>query len=168
MSRRRGWIVSARRGSRRATAATGRMAATASAAMSPGPARKHGRGGSVEQISVIRTRPLAECAALLDPTNPHDAPAEGVRFTLRTRINHMQACSRIPTVVVRVVAGRGEVVHGDESRHGTGPTRGNAVLLCDFDFRRPIRAQPAVADGAGRWITDYLLGRVPLQDAIRL
>ena len=145
----------------------GRMAATAIApAISPGPARKRGPlEGLLDQIRVIPFRPLAD-ALLLDPNNPHDAPAEEFR-TLRTRINHMQSLQPIHTVVVTSPSpAEGKSFTAMNLAMAQAQLAGNAVLLCDFDFRRPI-VHNLLQTEREPGITDYLLGKVPLQDTIR-
>ncbi len=130
------------------------------------PARKSGPlDGLLEQISVIPFRPLSD-ALLLDPNNPHDAPAEEFR-TLRTRINHMQSLQPIHTVVVTSPSpAEGKSFTAMNLAMAEAQLAGNAVLLCDFDFRRPI-VHNLLQTERSPGITDYLLGRVPLQDAIR-
>jgi protein-tyrosine kinase len=141
---------------------SGRVAAAAVAA----PPRKHGPlEGLLEHLSVIPYRPLAD-ALLLDPNNPHDAPAEEFR-TLRTRINHMQSLQPIHTVVVTSPSpAEGKSFTAMNLAMAQAQLAGNAVLLCDFDFRRPIVHNLLQTERAPG-ITDYLLGKVPLEDAIR-
>ena len=142
---------------------SGRVAAAAAVAAPPrmrGPLE-----GLLDHVTVIPFRPLAD-ALLLDPNNPHDAPAEEFR-TLRTRINHMQSLQPIHTVVVTSPSpAEGKSFTAMNLAMAEAQLAGNAVLLCDFDFRRPIVHNLLQTERAPG-ITDYLLGRVPLQDAIR-
>jgi protein-tyrosine kinase len=142
------------------------VAAVAAPAPATVPYRKRGDlDGLLERVAVIPYRPLPD-ALLLDPNNPHDAPAEEFR-TLRTRINHMQSLQPIHTVVVTSPSpAEGKSFTAMNLAMAQAQLAGNAVLLCDFDFRRPIVHNLLQAD-RGPGITDYLLGRVPLEDAIR-
>jgi len=117
------------------------------------------------QIKTIPYKPSPE-SLLIDATNPHEAPTEEFR-TLRTRLNHMQSLQPIHTTVVTSPSpAEGKSFAAINLAMAQAQLAGNLTLLCDFDFRRPIMhslLQVERSPGA----TDYLLGKVPLHEAIR-
>jgi capsular exopolysaccharide synthesis family protein len=125
----------------------------------------HPLEGLLERIQTIAYRPSPD-SLLIDPANPHEAPTEEFR-TLRTRLNHMQSLQPIHTAVVSSPSpAEGKSFAAINLALAQSQLAGNATLLCDFDFRRPIvhsLLQMDRSPGA----TDYLLGKIPLHEAIR-
>ena len=103
---------------------------------------------------------------LIDAARPHEAPMEEFR-TLRTRLNHMQTLQPIHTVVVTSASpAEGKSLTAANLALAESHLTGNAVLLADFDFRRPvIHTMFGIDRGPG--ITDYLMGQAPLHKAIK-
>ncbi len=105
-------------------------------------------------------------ALLIDPKHPHNAPSEEFR-TLRTRLNHMQSLQPIHTAVVTSPSpAEGKSFAAVNLALAEAQLAGNFTLLCDFDFRRPIVHNLFQTDRAPG-ITDYLLGKCQLHEAMR-
>ena len=103
---------------------------------------------------------------LIDPTRPHEAPTEEFR-TLRTRLNHMQTLQPIHTVVVTSASpAEGKSFAAMNLALTQSQLAGKRVLIADFDFRRPIIHNLMQLDRSPG-ITDYLLGKAPLESIIR-
>jgi receptor protein-tyrosine kinase len=103
---------------------------------------------------------------LIDVTRPHEAPMEEFR-TLRTRLNHMKSLQPIHSLVVTSPSpAEGKSLSAANLSLAQAHLEGNLTLLADFDFRRPIIHTLFGVDRSPG-ITDYLLGRVPLEKAIR-
>lgn len=103
---------------------------------------------------------------LIDATRPHEAPMEEFR-TLRTRLNHMQSLQPIHTTVVTSPSpAEGKSFAAANLAIAQSQLAGNYTLLCDFDFRRPI-VHNLFGTDRSPGITDYLLGKVELHQAIR-
>lgn len=103
---------------------------------------------------------------LIDANRPHEAPMEEFR-TLRTRLNHMKSLQPISTVVVSSASpAEGKSLSAANLALAQSHLNGNLTLLCDFDFRRPI-VHTLFGIDRGPGITDYLLGKIPLHEAIR-
>jgi receptor protein-tyrosine kinase len=121
--------------------------------------------GFLGQVRSIPFQPLPE-ALLIDPAHTRDAPAEEFR-TLRTRLNHMQSLQPIHTVVITSPSPtEGKSFAAANLALAEAQLSGNMVLLADFDFRRPIVHSLFQTD-RGPGITDYLQGKIQLQDAMR-
>jgi protein-tyrosine kinase len=121
--------------------------------------------GLIDMIEEIPYSPSTE-ALLIDMTHPDEAPAEEFR-TLRTRLNHMQSLQPIHTAVITSPSpAEGKSFAAVNLAMAEAQLDGNFVLLCDFDFRRPIIHNMLKTDRSPG-ITDYLLGKVPLHKAIR-
>ena len=121
--------------------------------------------GLIDLIQEIPYEPSAE-ALLIDVTHPDEAPAEEFR-TLRTRLNHMQSLQPIHTAVITSPSpAEGKSFAAVNFALAEAQLAGNFTLLCDFDFRRPIIHNMLKTDRSPG-ITDYLLGKVPLHQAIR-
>ena len=136
----------------------------AGAAVAPAPGL-HSLEGLLDLVKEIPYKPSRE-ALLLDVTHPDDAPAEEFR-TLRTRLNHMQTLQPIHTTVVTSPSpAEGKSFAAMNLALAESQLAGTNTLLCDFDFRRPIIHNMLQIDRSPG-ITDYLLGKVPLHEAIR-
>lgn len=125
----------------------------------------HPLDGLLEKIKTIPYKPSPD-SLLVDPSNPHEAPTEEFR-TLRTKLNHMQSLQPIHTAVVTSPSpAEGKSFAAMNLALAEAQLSGNNTLLCDFDFRRPI-AHNLLHIDRSPGATDYLLGKVPLHEAIR-
>ncbi|MBI1897549.1 MAG: CpsD/CapB family tyrosine-protein kinase [Acidobacteria bacterium] len=103
---------------------------------------------------------------LMDAAKPHEAPAEEFR-TLRTRLNHLQTLQPIHSVVVTSPSpAEGKSFAAINLALSESQLEGNRTLLVDCDFRRPIVHSLFQIDRSPG-LTDYLLGKAPLEDVIR-
>ncbi len=103
---------------------------------------------------------------LIDATRPHEAPTEEFR-SLRTRLNHMQSLQPIHSLVITSASpAEGKSLTAVNLALAQSHLANNFTLLADFDFRRPVVHQMFGIDRSPG-ITDYLLGKVPLHEAIR-
>lgn len=103
---------------------------------------------------------------LIDVSRPHEAPMEEFR-TLRTRLNHMKTLQPIHSIVVTSASpAEGKSLSAANLALAQAHLAGNKTLLADFDFRRPI-VHTLFGIDRSPGITDYLLGKVPLHQAIR-
>jgi protein-tyrosine kinase len=127
----------------------------------PGPTM----AGLLENIQEIPFRPAPD-SLLIDVSRPHEAPMEEFR-ALRTRLNHMKNLQPIHTVVVTSPSpAEGKSLSAANLALAEAHLAGNLTLLADFDFRRPIIHTLFQTDRSPG-ITDYLLGKIPLHQAIR-
>lgn len=119
----------------------------------------------LEKVQEIPFNPAPE-AHLIDASRPHEAPSEEFR-TLRTRLNHLQGLQPIHSIVVTSPSpAEGKSMGAVNLALAESHLAGNNTLLCDFDFRRPIiHSMFQVERSPG--ITDYLLGKVPLEEAMK-
>ena len=86
--------------------------------------------------------------------------------TLRTRLNHMKSLQPIHSMVVTSPSpAEGKSLSAANLALAEAHLAGNMTLLADFDFRRPIMHTLFRMDRSPG-ITDYLLGKVPLQRRI--
>ncbi len=149
--------------------------ASAGAAVMEGPYRAdprtaaavvtHPLEGLLDHVITVPYSPAPD-SLLIDPTNPNEAPTEEFR-TLRTRLNHMQSLQPIHTAVVTSPSpAEGKSFAAMNLAMAQAQLSGNNVLLCDFDFRRPIVHNLLRLDRSPG-ATDYLLGKVPLHETIR-
>ncbi|MBI3208519.1 MAG: CpsD/CapB family tyrosine-protein kinase [Candidatus Solibacter usitatus] len=121
--------------------------------------------GLLEKIRVIPFTPAPEIH-LIDASRPHEAPMEEFR-TLRTRVNHLQGLQPIHTVVVTSPSpAEGKSFSAMNLAMSEAQLSDNFTLLADFDFRRPTVHNPFQMERSPG-ITDYLLGKVQLHEAIR-
>lgn len=121
--------------------------------------------GMLDLIQEIPYAPSRE-ALLINAIHPDEAPAEEFR-TLRTRLNHMQSLQPIHTAVITSPSpAEGKSFAAMNFAMAEAQLAGNYTLLCDFDFRRPIIHNMLKTDRSPG-ITDYLLGKIPLHQAIR-
>ncbi|HLH00964.1 MAG TPA: CpsD/CapB family tyrosine-protein kinase [Bryobacteraceae bacterium] len=110
---------------------------------------------------------LSPDALAIDPLRPGVAPIEEFR-ALRTRLNHLQQSrSALRAVVITSASpAEGKSFTAANLALAQAQLAGNRVLLCDFDFRRPAIHKTFLAERSPG-LTDYLLGTVPLQYAMR-
>jgi protein-tyrosine kinase len=119
----------------------------------------------LSQVEEIPFRAATD-SLLIDVSRPHEAPMEEFR-TLRTRLNHMQTLQPIHSIVVTSASpAEGKSLSAANLALAEAHLAGNMTLLADFDFRRPIVHTLFGADRSPG-ITDYLLGHVPLHQAMR-
>lgn len=136
-------------------------APTATGLLDPGP-------NVTNLLELVKEIPFrtATDSLLIDANRPHEAPMEEFR-TLRTRLNHMKSLQPICTVVVSSASpAEGKSLSAANLALAQSHLNGNTTLLCDFDFRRPI-VHTLFGIDRGPGITDYLLGKVPLHEAMR-
>ena len=121
--------------------------------------------GLLEQVKEIPFRTATD-SLLIDLTRPHEAPMEEFR-TLRTRLNHLKSLQPIHTVVVTSPSpAEGKSLSAANLALAESHLAGNMTLLADFDFRRPI-VHTMFGIDRSPGITDYLLGKIPLHQAMR-
>jgi receptor protein-tyrosine kinase len=121
--------------------------------------------GLLELVKEIPFRTATD-SLLIDANRPHEAPMEEFR-TLRTRLNHMKSLQPIHTVVVTSPSpAEGKSLSAANLALAQSHLAGNTTLLADFDFRRPI-VHTLFGIDRGPGITDYLLGKIPLHEAMR-
>ncbi len=105
-------------------------------------------------------------ALIVNPAKPREAPAEEFR-TLRTRLNHLQTLHPLHTLVVTSASpAEGKSFTATNLAITQAQIAEKRVLLADFDFRRPNIDKSFQLD-CSPGITDYLLGKASLSDAIR-
>ena len=103
---------------------------------------------------------------LIDPSRPQEAPTEEFR-SLRTRLNHMQTLQPIRTVVITSASpAEGKSFAAMNLALTQAQLAGKRVLIADFDFRRPIVHNLMQVDRSPG-ITDYLLGKAPLEKIVK-
>jgi capsular exopolysaccharide synthesis family protein len=121
--------------------------------------------GLLEQVQEVPLRTATD-SLLIDVARPHEAPMEEFR-TLRTRLNHMKSLQPIHSVVVTSPSpAEGKSLSAANLALAQAHLAGNTTLLADFDFRRPI-VHTLFGIDRSPGITDYLLGKVPLHQAMR-
>ncbi len=121
--------------------------------------------GLLERVKEIPFRTATD-SLLIDASRPHEAPMEEFR-TLRTRLNHMKTLQPIHTVVVTSPSpAEGKSLSAANLALAQSYLSGNTTLLADFDFRRPV-VHTLFGIDRGPGITDYLLGKCQLHEAMR-
>lgn len=123
---------------------------------------------SADLLSQVQEVPFraATDSLLIDVSRPHEAPMEEFR-TLRTRLNHMKTLQPIHSIVVTSASpAEGKSLSAANLALAEAHLAGNLTLLADFDFRRPI-VHTLFGVDRSPGITDYLLGHVPLHQAMR-
>jgi len=121
--------------------------------------------GLLEQVREVPFR-VATDSLLIDVNRPHEAPMEEFRM-LRTRLNHMKSLQPVHSVVVTSASpAEGKSLTATNLALAEAHLAGNTTLLADFDFRRPI-VHTLFGIDRTPGITDYLLGKVPLHQALR-
>ncbi|MDX2178421.1 MAG: CpsD/CapB family tyrosine-protein kinase [Bryobacteraceae bacterium] len=121
--------------------------------------------GLIGRIEEVAFTPSPD-AHLIDASRPHEAPTEEFR-TLRTRLNHLQSLQPIHSVVVTSPSpAEGKSMAAVNLALAEAHLEGNLTLLADFDFRRPVVHQLfQISRSPG--ITDFLLGKAPIEDCIK-
>jgi protein-tyrosine kinase len=118
----------------------------------------------LDRIKEIPFTPSVD-SHLIDMSKPHEAPSEEFR-TLRTRLNHLQSLQPISTLVVTSPSpAEGKSFAAVNLALAEAQLANNPTLLIDCDFRRPIAHSLFQIDRAPG-MTDYLLGKCKLEDAI--
>jgi receptor protein-tyrosine kinase len=103
---------------------------------------------------------------LLDVENSLETPAEEFR-TLRTRLNHLQTLQPLHTVVVTSPSpAEGKTFTAVNLALAQAQLTENAVLLADFDLRRPV-VHNLLQVPRSPGLTDYLLGQCSFGEALR-
>ena len=121
--------------------------------------------GLLEQVPEIPFRTAVD-SLLIDATRPHEAPMEEFR-TLRTRLNHMKTLQPIHSVVVTSPSpAEGKTLSAANLALAQAHLAGNITLLADFDFRRPV-IHTLFGIDRSPGVTDYLLGKVQLHQALK-
>jgi receptor protein-tyrosine kinase len=127
-----------------------------------------GRSIPLDLLSHIKEVPFTPSvdSHLIDMSKPHEAPSEEFR-TLRTRLNHLQTLQPISTLVVTSPSpAEGKSFAAVNLALAEAQLANNPTLLIDCDFRRPI-AHSLFQIERTPGMTDYLLGKCKLEDAIR-
>jgi receptor protein-tyrosine kinase len=138
-------------------------ASTATATLEAGP--NLDITGLLEKVEEIPFRTATD-SLLIDAARPHEAPMEEFR-ALRTRLNHMKNLHPIHSVVVTSPSpAEGKSLSASNLALAQSHLAGNTTLLADFDFRRPI-VHTLFGIDRSPGITDFLLGRVPLHQAMK-
>src|SRR5258707_10113545 len=121
-------------------------------------------GNFLSRIKEVPFTPSVD-SHLIDISKPHEAPSEEFR-TLRTRLNHLQSLQPISTLVVTSPSpAEGKSFAAVNLALAEAQLANNPTLLIDCDFRRPIAHSLFQIDRAPG-MTDYLLGKCKLEDAI--
>lgn len=133
-----------------------------------------GRGSIVQEVDFedflgkVKEIPfsVAPESHLIDLEHLHEMPGEEFR-SLRTRLNHMQTQQQIHSVVVTSASpAEGKTFTAVNLALAQAQLAESAVLLADFDLRRPVihnLFQTARSPG----LSDYLLDGVPLEKVIK-
>jgi protein-tyrosine kinase len=118
----------------------------------------------LDRIKEIPFTPSVD-SHLIDMSKPHEAPSEEFR-TLRTRLNHLQSLQPISTLVVTSPSpAEGKSFAAVNLALAEAQLVNNPTLLVDCDFRRPIAHSLFQIDRTPG-MTDYLLGKCKIEDAI--
>jgi receptor protein-tyrosine kinase len=103
---------------------------------------------------------------LIDLDRLHEMPGEEFR-SLRTRLNHIQQQQHIHSVVVTSASpAEGKTFTAVNLAMAQAQLAESAVLLADFDLRRPV-IHNLFQTERSPGLSDYLLDGVPLEMAIR-
>jgi receptor protein-tyrosine kinase len=121
--------------------------------------------GLLDRIQDVVWNPSPD-SLLIDPARPLQAFTEEFR-TLRTRLNHMQSLQPMHTLVVTSASpAEGKSFTAMNLALAEAQLAGNRTLIADFDFRRPV-LHTLMGFDRSPGITDYLLGKAPLEAVIR-
>lgn len=121
--------------------------------------------GMLSDVALIPFQPAPE-SHLLDLNNSHETPAEEFR-TLRTRLNHLQTLQPLHTVIVTSPSpAEGKTFTAVNLALAQAHLAENAVLLADFDLRRPIVHSLFQVDRSPG-LSDYLTGQCSFSQALR-
>jgi len=109
---------------------------------------------------------IAPESHLIDLDRLNEMPGEEFR-SLRTRLNHIQGQQNIHTVVVTSASpAEGKTFTAANLALAQAQLSENAVLLADFDLRRPVVHNLFQAERSPG-LSDYLLDGVPLESVIK-
>lgn len=121
--------------------------------------------GFLDKIQQIPFQVAPE-SHLIDLDRLHEMPGEEFR-SLRTRLNHIQGQQNIHTVVVTSASpAEGKTFTAANLAMAQAQLAENAVLLADFDLRRPVVHNLFQAERSPG-LSDYLLDGVPLESTIK-
>jgi len=154
-------VHDALRRAEQAVAAPSSGAALQSAVLELGPDLE----GLLANVGEIPFRTASD-SLMIDLSRPHEPPMEEFR-TLRTRLNHLQSLQPIHSVVITSPSpAEGKSLSAINLALAQSHLAGNATLLADFDFRRPIvHTMFGLERSPG--ITDYLMGKAALHQIIK-
>ena len=119
-------------------------------------------------LSKVKEIPLnvAPESHLIDLDRLHEMPGEEFR-SLRTRLYHIQSVQHIHSVVVTSASpAEGKTFTAVNLALAQAQLAESAILLADFDLRRPVIHNLFQTDRTPG-LSDYLLNGVPLEMAIR-
>src|ERR1051325_9870101 len=129
------------------------------------PIRLNLHPGLVDDVLKVPFSPALE-SHLLDLNNSHETPAEEFR-TLRTRLNHLQTLQPLHTIIVTNPSpAEGKTFTAVNLALAQGHLAESAVLLADFDLRRPIIHNLFQVDRAPG-LSDFLTGQCSFPQALR-
>jgi receptor protein-tyrosine kinase len=129
------------------------------------PARLNIHPGVLGEVALVPYQPAPE-THLLDLNNSHETPAEEFR-TLRTRLNHLQTLQQLHTVIVTSPSpAEGKTFSAVNLALAQAHLAESAVLLADFDLRRPIIHSLFQLNRAPG-LSDYLTGQCSFAQALR-
>lgn len=116
-------------------------------------------------VQEVPYNPASE-AHLISLNSTHETPAEEFR-TLRTRLNHLQTLQPLHNVIITSPSpAEGKTFTAVNLALAQSQLTEHTVFLADLDLRRPTVHHLLQIERAPG-ISDYLLGRVPLSQAIR-
>jgi protein-tyrosine kinase len=119
----------------------------------------------LSEVAPVAFEPAPE-SHLLNLNNSHETPAEEFR-TLRTRLNHLQTLQPLHTVIVTSPSpAEGKTFSAINLALAQAHLSETAVLLADFDLRRPmIHSLFQIERAPG--LSDYLSGQCAFSQAMR-
>ncbi len=121
--------------------------------------------GMLSEVAPVAFEPAPE-SHLLDLNNSHETPAEEFR-TLRTRLNHLQTLQPLHTVIMTSPSpAEGKTFSAVNLALAQAHLSETAVLLADFDLRRPIIHSLFQIERAPG-LSDYLSGQCTFPQALR-
>jgi protein-tyrosine kinase len=121
--------------------------------------------GMLSEVPTVPFDPAPE-SHLLDLNNSHETPAEEFR-TLRTRLNHLQTLQPLHTVIMTSPSpAEGKTFSAINLALAQAHLSETAVLLADFDLRRPIIHSLFQIERAPG-LSDYLSGQCTFSQAMR-
>jgi protein-tyrosine kinase len=129
------------------------------------PVRLNLHAAMLSEVLTVAFQPAPE-SHLLDLNNSHETPAEEFR-TLRTRLNHLQTLQPLHTVIMTSPSpAEGKTFSAVNLALAQAHLSETAVLLADFDLRRPIIHSLFQLDRSPG-LSDYLAGECTFPQALR-
>jgi protein-tyrosine kinase len=129
------------------------------------PIRLNLSAGMLNDVLKVPFQPATE-SHLLDLNNSHETPAEEFR-TLRTRLNHLQSLQPLHTIIMTSPSpAEGKTFSAVNLALAQAHLAESAVLLADFDLRRPIIHSLFQIDRAPG-LSDFLTGQCTFPQAMR-